>query len=64
MSNNLRWWKHLDFILLDVATVEIVYFLCVRFWLGRDQLIIPIYKSTFVVLLLLGLVAGIFGVTF
>ncbi|MBO5552078.1 MAG: hypothetical protein J5966_08980, partial [Lachnospiraceae bacterium] len=64
MSNNLRWWKHLDFILLDVATVEIVYFLCVRFWLGRDQLLIPIYKSTFVVLLLLGLVDGIFGTAF
>lgn len=64
MSNSFRWWKHLDFILLDVATVEIVYFLCVRFWLGRAQILIPIYKSTFVVLLLLGLVAGIFGVTF
>lgn len=64
MSGDQRWWKHLDFILLDVATVEGVYYLCVRFWLGRSQLVIPIYNSTFIVLLLLGLLAGVFFVPF
>ena len=60
MNEDHRWWKHLDFVLLDVATVEIVYCFCVRFWLGRSQLRTPIYNSTFIVLLLLGLIAGVF----
>ena len=64
-KSSQSWLKHLDFILIDLASLQVAYLMAYLIWVGsKNPFVSPVYRNTAIVMGLISVAVSVFAETF